>query len=152
MVRNHSDIRQFPALTNQLLNFNLTDLSNDTVIDVWLSPDSAKQVADKGHKMVLASYEYFYLVSPLDSHWYRYWLRLTRAKDCGHGEWIGKDGGGLSWCDPFKDWATVYSYVYWPRRVYDASLIFRFNPYANLTESQYPLVLGGECLDSVRCR
>jgi len=59
----HPNNRQFPALTNQLLNFNLTDLSNDTVIDVWLSPDSAKQVADKGHKMVLASYEYFYLVS-----------------------------------------------------------------------------------------
>ena len=63
MVRNLPDIRHSPALTNQLLNFNLTDLSNDTVIDVWLSPDSAKQVADKGHKMVLASYEYFYLVS-----------------------------------------------------------------------------------------
>lgn len=47
----------------QLLNFNLSALSNDTVIDVWLSPDSAKQVADKGHRMVLASYDYFYLVS-----------------------------------------------------------------------------------------
>jgi len=73
------------------------------------------------------------------------------VKDCGHGEWIGKEGGGLSWCDPFKDWATVYSYVYWPLGVYDASLNSRFNPYANLTDSQYPLVLGGECLDRVRC-
>lgn len=49
--------------SRQLLNFNLTSLANDTVIDVWLSSDSAKKVADKGFRLVHASSDYFYLVS-----------------------------------------------------------------------------------------
>ncbi|KAG8214807.1 glycoside hydrolase family 20 protein [Butyriboletus roseoflavus] len=50
--------------------------------------------------------------------------------DCGAGEWLGDDPTGNSWCDPFKTWS--YSYT--------------FDPLANLTESQYSLVLGGEQL------
>ncbi|KAF8551874.1 glycoside hydrolase family 20 protein [Imleria badia] len=48
--------------------------------------------------------------------------------DCGAGEWIGDDPTGNSWCDPFKTWSESYT----------------FDPLANLTESQYSLVLGGE--------
>ncbi|KIN96874.1 glycoside hydrolase family 20 protein [Pisolithus tinctorius Marx 270] len=50
--------------------------------------------------------------------------------DCGAGEWIGDDPTGNSWCDPFKTWSESYT----------------FDPLANLTETQYPLVLGGEQL------
>ncbi|KAF8133347.1 glycoside hydrolase family 20 protein [Boletus edulis] len=48
--------------------------------------------------------------------------------DCGAGEWLGDDPTGNSWCDPFKTWSESYT----------------FDPLANLTESQYSLVLGGE--------
>ncbi|KAH7909672.1 glycoside hydrolase family 20 protein [Hygrophoropsis aurantiaca] len=47
--------------------------------------------------------------------------------DCGAGEWLGDDPTGNSWCDPFKTWSNAYT----------------FDPLANLTEAQYPLVLGG---------
>ncbi|KAI0345602.1 N-acetylhexosaminidase [Trametopsis cervina] len=61
-------------------------------------------------------------------------LRMVHAPadyfylDCGAGEWIGADPDGNSWCDPFKTWQR--SYV--------------FDPFANLTESQKSLVLGGQ--------
>ncbi|GAA6035914.1 hypothetical protein JCM8097_005160 [Rhodosporidiobolus ruineniae] len=50
--------------------------------------------------------------------------------DCGSGPWVGNNVGGRSWCDPFKSWQKVYS----------------FDPLANLTASQYKLVLGGQSL------
>jgi hypothetical protein len=76
-------------------------------------------------------------------------MELTRiySQDCGQGEWIGKDGGGNHWCDPFKSWATMYSYVCEPlTRSRWLITEFRFNPYANVTEAQKKLVLGGELL------
>jgi len=50
--------------------------------------------------------------------------------DCGASQWIGNDPGANSWCDPFKSWQKAYT----------------FDPLANLTESQIPLVLGGQQL------
>ncbi|KAI9442927.1 N-acetylhexosaminidase [Lactarius indigo] len=50
--------------------------------------------------------------------------------DCGAGEWLGNDPGGNSWCEPFKTWQNAYT----------------FDPLANLTAAQAPLVLGGEQL------
>ncbi|KAG6825266.1 hypothetical protein H0H92_004254 [Tricholoma furcatifolium] len=50
--------------------------------------------------------------------------------DCGAGEWIGDDPTGNSWCDPFKTWSESYT----------------FDPYANITDAQKPLVLGGQQL------
>ncbi|KAG9315523.1 hypothetical protein JVU11DRAFT_3139 [Chiua virens] len=50
--------------------------------------------------------------------------------DCGAGGWLGDYPAGNSWCDPFKTWSWAYTY----------------DPLANLTESQYHLVLGGEQL------
>ncbi|KAI6166689.1 glycoside hydrolase family 20 protein [Pisolithus thermaeus] len=50
--------------------------------------------------------------------------------DCGAGAWLGDDPTGNSWCDPFKTWSKSYT----------------FDPLANLTAAQYPLVLGGEQL------
>ncbi|KAI1792542.1 N-acetylhexosaminidase [Ganoderma leucocontextum] len=48
--------------------------------------------------------------------------------DCGAGEWLGNDILGNSWCDPFKTWQRAYS----------------FDPFANLTQEQHHLVLGGQ--------
>ncbi|PIL36481.1 hypothetical protein GSI_00170 [Ganoderma sinense ZZ0214-1] len=48
--------------------------------------------------------------------------------DCGAGEWLGNDILGNSWCDPFKTWQRAYS----------------FDRFANLTQDQYHLVLGGQ--------
>lgn len=48
--------------------------------------------------------------------------------DCGAGEWIGDDPSGNSWCDPFKTWQYTYT----------------FDPLANLTSDQYPLIMGGQ--------
>ncbi|TFK48771.1 beta-hexosaminidase [Heliocybe sulcata] len=50
--------------------------------------------------------------------------------DCGAGEWIGDTPEAMSWCDPFKSWQKAYT----------------FDPLANLTDSQKPLVIGGEQL------
>ncbi|THH03664.1 hypothetical protein EW145_g6103, partial [Phellinidium pouzarii] len=50
--------------------------------------------------------------------------------DCGGGGWAGDNIDGNSWCDPFKTWQKIYS----------------FDPFANLTTAQQPLVLGGEAL------
>ncbi|KAG5718461.1 hypothetical protein E4T56_gene8751, partial [Termitomyces sp. T112] len=50
--------------------------------------------------------------------------------DCGGGGWVGENVLGNSWCDPFKTWQKSYS----------------FNPFANLTEEQSNLVLGGQHL------
>jgi hexosaminidase len=75
-------------------------LSKETVVDIWLNSDDAIRVLEKGYKIIHAAVEYFYLVSishqvaPRESEAY--------LKDCGHGNWIGADGGGPSWCDPSK--------------------------------------------------
>lgn len=50
--------------------------------------------------------------------------------DCGGGGWVGENILGNSWCDPFKTWQKAYS----------------FDPFANLTDAQQKLVLGGEHL------
>ncbi|KAF8073497.1 glycoside hydrolase superfamily [Lyophyllum atratum] len=50
--------------------------------------------------------------------------------DCGAGEWLGNDPSGNSWCDPFKTWQKSYT----------------FDPMANLTAAEKPLVLGGQQL------
>ncbi|EIN12327.1 N-acetylhexosaminidase [Punctularia strigosozonata HHB-11173 SS5] len=48
--------------------------------------------------------------------------------DCGAGGWVGSDPSGNSWCDPFKTWQRAYT----------------FDPYANMTETQRKLVIGGQ--------
>lgn len=50
--------------------------------------------------------------------------------DCGIGEWLGNETDGKSWCDPFKTWQKIYS----------------FNPYTNVSHSQYNQILGGQAL------
>ncbi|KAI0261973.1 N-acetylhexosaminidase [Gloeopeniophorella convolvens] len=50
--------------------------------------------------------------------------------DCGAGGWVGANPGGNSWCEPFKTWQNAYT----------------FDPLANLTTAQAPLVLGGQQL------
>ncbi|EIN12436.1 beta-hexosaminidase [Punctularia strigosozonata HHB-11173 SS5] len=50
--------------------------------------------------------------------------------DCGGGQWLGNDTEGTSWCDPYKHWQKAYS----------------FDPFADLQESEYDQVLGGQHL------
>ena len=50
--------------------------------------------------------------------------------DCGGGGWVGNNTLGNSWCDPFKTWQKAYS----------------FDPFANITDAQHSLILGGEHL------
>ncbi|KAH9055259.1 N-acetylhexosaminidase [Lactarius vividus] len=50
--------------------------------------------------------------------------------DCGAGELVGNDPSGNSWCEPYKTWQNAYT----------------FDPLANLTAAQAPLVLGGQQL------
>ncbi|KZT64170.1 glycoside hydrolase family 20 protein [Daedalea quercina L-15889] len=91
-----------------VLDYNLT-LSNETYVLVWISSEDAKEVADKGFRIIQAPSNYFYL-------------------DCGAGGWVGDYPAGNSWCEPFKTWQYAYT----------------FDPLANLTADQYPLVAGGQ--------
>ncbi|ORY69311.1 glycoside hydrolase family 20 protein [Leucosporidium creatinivorum] len=72
------------------LNRNIK-LANDTIVTVWISSANVRAVADKGHRIIHAASDYFYL-------------------DCGAGGWVGKRGGSNSWCDPFKSWQKIYSF------------------------------------------
>ncbi|EIW81469.1 glycoside hydrolase family 20 protein [Coniophora puteana RWD-64-598 SS2] len=74
-----------------VLNYNLTSLSNDTIVMTWISSADAAAVADKGFRIVQAPSDYFYL-------------------DCGGGGWVGDNPKGNSWCDPFKTWQYAYTY------------------------------------------
>ncbi|KAJ2646036.1 Glucosamine-6-phosphate isomerase (Glucosamine-6-phosphate deaminase) (GNPDA) (GlcN6P deaminase) [Coemansia sp. RSA 1250] len=47
--------------------------------------------------------------------------------DCGHGAWLPNFDGN-SWCDPYKTWQHIY----------------KFNPWANVTETERKLVVGAE--------
>ncbi|KAH8992280.1 hypothetical protein EDB86DRAFT_3179047 [Lactarius hatsudake] len=67
--------------------------------------------------------------------------------DCGASGWVDNNPGGNSWCRPFKTWKDAH-------HVPPSLLIFRrqpcitqgytFDPLANLTAAQAPLVLGGQ--------
>ncbi|KAK0485304.1 N-acetylhexosaminidase [Armillaria luteobubalina] len=74
-----------------LLDYNITTLGNDTIVMVWLSSENAAAVAEKGHKLVHAASDYFYL-------------------DCGAGEMLANTVDQTSWCDPFKTWQKAYSF------------------------------------------
>ncbi|PCH40388.1 glycoside hydrolase family 20 protein [Wolfiporia cocos MD-104 SS10] len=83
-----------PAVWEEMvLDWNLTSLSNETIVLVWISSDDVKAVADKGFRVIHAASNYFYL-------------------DCGAGGWVGDYPAGNSWCDPFKTWQ--YSYTFDP--------------------------------------
>jgi len=71
------------------LDHNVT-LSNDTIVMVWISPESVANAINKGFRIIHASSDFLYL-------------------DCGAGEWIGADIAN-SWCDPFKSWQKIYSF------------------------------------------
>ncbi|KAF8073544.1 beta-hexosaminidase [Lyophyllum atratum] len=66
-------------------------LANDTIALVWISSEHVASVAQKGHKLIHAASDYFYL-------------------DCGGGGWVGQNVLGNSWCDPFKTWQKSYSF------------------------------------------
>jgi hexosaminidase len=98
-------------------------VQNDTIVHTWLAPSDARKVLDKGYRVVHASAEYFYL-------------------DCGLGGWIGEEGGGNSWCDPYKSWTRIHSSVA-SISVVRSVLMVRFDPFVNVTDSQRERVLGG---------
>ncbi|VDC07078.1 unnamed protein product [Peniophora sp. CBMAI 1063] len=73
-----------------VLDYNLT-LPTDVPVLVWVSSENVASVAQKGHPVIHAASDYFYL-------------------DCGAGEWIGGDPTANSWCDPFKTWQKAYTF------------------------------------------
>ncbi|KAF9234697.1 glycoside hydrolase family 20 protein [Melanogaster broomeanus] len=100
-----------------VLNWNLT-LSNETIVMVWISSEDAAAVAERGFRIVQAPSNYFYLVSALLTPA----LCITRSHVTTQGlwwRWMARRQPGWS---------------------------YTFDPLANLTESQYELVLGGEQL------
>ncbi|KAI0027932.1 N-acetylhexosaminidase [Vararia minispora EC-137] len=74
-----------------VLNYNVTSLSNETLVLVWISSNNVAAVAQKGYKLIHAASDYFYL-------------------DCGAGAWVGDFPQGNSWCDPFKSWQKSYTF------------------------------------------
>jgi len=77
-----------------------------TVIQAWLGSSSVSRLANSGYKVLASPYTSWYL-------------------DCGTGGWLG---GGLSWCDPYKTWQTIYDY----------------NPLAGVDPQNTANVIGGE--------
>ncbi|KAI5123101.1 hypothetical protein M0805_001457 [Coniferiporia weirii] len=75
---------------DMILNHNTT-LPNTTIAVVWISSQDAKNVTDRGYRIIHQPSDYFYL-------------------DCGGGGWLGDDITGNSWCDPFKTWQKIYSF------------------------------------------
>lgn len=53
-----------------VLQYNVTSLSNDTLVLVWISSDNVVSVAQKGYKLIHTASDYFYL-------------------DCSMGGWVG---------------------------------------------------------------
>ncbi|KAK4055282.1 Glucosamine-6-phosphate isomerase (Glucosamine-6-phosphate deaminase) (GNPDA) (GlcN6P deaminase) [Microbotryomycetes sp. JL201] len=104
--------RKTPVVWEEMVLNHELSLGLDTIVTVWISSANVRAVANKGFRIIHAASDYFYL-------------------DCGAGGWLGNvQGGGDSWCDPFKSWQKIYS----------------FDPYANVTARQRRLILGGEAL------
>ncbi|EKM75154.1 hypothetical protein AGABI1DRAFT_132509 [Agaricus bisporus var. burnettii JB137-S8] len=80
-----------PVVWEEMVLEHQPRLSNDTIVLVWISSSHAKKVAKKGHRLIHAASDYFYL-------------------DCGGGGWMGNHINGNSWCDPFKTWQKAYSF------------------------------------------
>ncbi|VDC07079.1 unnamed protein product [Peniophora sp. CBMAI 1063] len=91
----HSTIRskgKTPVVKQEVvLDYNLT-LPTDIPVSVWMSSDFIASVTQKGHPVILAASDYFYL-------------------DCGAGEWVVGEPTVNSWCDPFKTWQKSYSFI-----------------------------------------
>ncbi|ORY26256.1 glycoside hydrolase superfamily [Naematelia encephala] len=113
-AKTHATIRQqgkTPVVWQEMVldHGEMPSLGKDTIVSIWVNSADARRVLDKGHRIIQAAGDYFYL-------------------DCGQGGWIGQEGGGNSWCDPFKTWMRMYS----------------FDPYKDVSDEQKKLVLGGQ--------
>uniref|UniRef100_A0A0K3CA31 Beta-hexosaminidase n=1 Tax=Rhodotorula toruloides TaxID=5286 RepID=A0A0K3CA31_RHOTO len=80
-----------PVVWEELVLKHDLGLANETVVMVWIDSANVRAVADKGHRVIHAASDYFYL-------------------DCGAGAWLGRYPNGTSWCDPFKIWSKSYSF------------------------------------------
>ncbi|RXK39028.1 hypothetical protein M231_03758 [Tremella mesenterica] len=81
----HSTVREAgatPLVWQEMVldHGDLSSLKNDTIVAVWIQASDAQRVVEKGYR------------------------------DCGQGSWIAQQGGGNSWCDPFKSWQRIYSF------------------------------------------
>jgi hexosaminidase len=100
-----------------LLDWDL-QLPNNSIIQVWRSPEALASVVSKGYRALAGS----------ASHWYL---------DCGFGIFLDPDPSNLNsivkppyrdWCDPYKNWRQIYSY----------------NPLLGIPDDKAHLVIGGE--------
>ncbi|BEJ11092.1 hypothetical protein CspHIS471_0105140 [Cutaneotrichosporon sp. HIS471] len=110
------EIGRTPVVWDEMAIEFDSGIGNDTLIQAWRGPESTAGVINKGFRVIMADYNYFYL-------------------DCGQGGWVtgnpekAKTGNINSWCDPYKTWMKALSY----------------DPYLNLTsDAQKELVVGGQ--------
>lgn len=110
----HKVVRQekkTPIVWEEMLLDHKTGIDKDTWVQVWTSSDNVKAVASQGYKVLTGAADFMYL-------------------DCGHGDFLGKNPTGTSWCDPYKTWSKIYS----------------FDPHNSLSDDEKKLVMGGESL------
>ncbi|KAH3920251.1 beta-hexosaminidase [Parastagonospora nodorum] len=117
--RNHDQVRA-AGLTplvweEMLLEWNVT-LGSDVIVQSWQSDQAVKDIVDKGHKVLVGNYNYWYL-------------------DCGKGQFLDfapSSAAGFwpynDYCAPFHNWRLIYSY----------------DPLAGIPADKQHLVLGGE--------
>ncbi|WEJ96767.1 woronin body major protein [Yamadazyma tenuis] len=75
-----------------ITNYAAKPPKQNSLIQVWLSVESIKNITSKGYDVILSPYDQYYL-------------------DCGFGEWVTnnpKTAG--SWCDPYKTWESLYRF------------------------------------------
>ncbi|KPV78194.1 glycoside hydrolase family 20 protein [Rhodotorula graminis WP1] len=83
-----------PVVWEEMVLKHDLDLGSDVVVMVWINSSNVRAVADKGHRLIHAASDFFYL-------------------DCaagGAGSWLGKTPNATSWCDPYKSWQKAYSF------------------------------------------
>ncbi|THH17499.1 hypothetical protein EW146_g3329 [Bondarzewia mesenterica] len=79
-----------PLISEEMILENDLNVSNNTIVLVWMSSTHVPAVTKKGLRVVFAASDYVFL-------------------DCGAGAWVGNDVDGISWCDPLKTWQKTYS-------------------------------------------
>ncbi|KAK5991552.1 Beta-hexosaminidase [Cladobotryum mycophilum] len=98
----HGKVRELgltPLVWEEMvLDWNAT-LGKDVIVQTWLGKGAIQKLAEKGHKVIDSSNDFYYL-------------------DCGRGEWLDSPNGEAfdnsypfpDWCSPTKNWRLMYSH------------------------------------------
>ncbi|KAF2134835.1 glycoside hydrolase family 20 protein [Dothidotthia symphoricarpi CBS 119687] len=117
--RNHGQIRAkglTPMVWEEMLLVWSLTLGDDVIVQSWRSDKAVAQIVEKGHKVLVGNYNYWYL-------------------DCGKGQWVdfSSSNAAIYWpyndyCAPFHNWRLIYSY----------------DPLSGIPPEHHHLVIGGE--------